>query len=587
MAKKINKVLTTQAVPLTSEEVQNLGLTLSAVLERTILPTEALWIPNVTDVGILSWRLGTAGDPGPSDVNIRGAQGIQGPQGPQGPQGDQGEKGEQGEQGDIGPCPQINPATKNWMIYEDHTWKDTGEPSSGAVGPQGPKGDDGDKGDKGDKGETGPRGLGLSAEYQPITGGTQVSIWTESGTKEEFHFDVMDGKDISARSYPDQSNLGVQVEIWQKGEAAPDTSFLLESGYTPSAHVTPIASTEQHPAGGYNLQFMLPNGGSYGDSFNIWNGADGSMAGAPSIEGNRGISAEFLGDSKYVVGISGGYVDRLLVSSAQKSETTDLATSAISASIASGYYNPDNHKYLSIAEQIKILKDGDSELWNYLAGDRGDTPLSADYATYATSAYIDEHTASGFADIDRAINENKTAIQSKLSTVNRDATLSGNGADQPLGLINAYKQAIESVSGKVNAYAGAGSQNHDFLWRVDENGNGSWTEAKAWLNNGFSPVEGLSGYGYDADGNYCIGLNTSAMTHDKRYGWRKDFGWFADPIQWVYQIQGTYTQGGTNYQHITEDTQTLNLYKTMIHPAGTTSASSWANDNIIHIILEA
>ena len=105
MAKKINKVLTTQAVPLTSEEVQNLGLTLSAVLERTILPTEALWIPNVTDVGILSWRLGTAGDPGPSDVNIRGAQGPQGIQGPQGPAGDQGEKGDKGDQGIPGPSP--------------------------------------------------------------------------------------------------------------------------------------------------------------------------------------------------------------------------------------------------------------------------------------------------------------------------------------------------------------------------------------------------------------------------------------------------------------------------------------------------
>ena len=581
MAKKINKVLTTQAVPLTSEEVQNLGLTLSAVLERSILPTEALWIPSVTDVGILSWRLGTAGDPGPSDVNIKGAQGIQGPQGPQGPVGDKGDKGDKGDQGDMGLCPQINPATKNWMVY-DQTWIDTGMSSSGAVGPQGPEGP------RGPEGPDGPRGLGLSAQVHPITGGNEVSIWKETGTEEETHFDVMDGKDISAKAY--ETAGGGIVEFWKDGATEKHAELFLASGtsgYTPRAEVRDIDN-------GHKVYFYLPDLGTYDTpaaQLAVFDVMNGSTAGALGIIGDRGIEATRQGD-RYEVGISGDcYINTLSAQSAVyagQSENSNLAQSAAVADVAHKYYSDDLSQPMPIGEAL----DG---IWNCVSALPGSSTRQFPvYAEYAQSAYLGPNTVSSFPQFKTAIDENKAAIQAntteigkKIETVNHDATLSGDGKNTPLGLIDAYKQAIETVSGKVNAYAGSGSENKDWIWHIDENGNGSWTEAKNWLNNGFSPVEGLSGYGYDADGKYRIGLNTSAMSHDKRYGWRKDFGWFPDPIQYVQQLEGTYTQGGTNYQHITEDTQTLNLYKTMIHPAGTTSASSWANDNIIHIILEA
>ena len=585
MAKKINKVLTTQAGPLTSKEVQNLGLTLSAVLERTILPTEALWIPNVTDVGILSWRLGTAGDPGPSDVNIRGAQGIQGPQGPQGPQGDKGDKGDKGDQGIPGPSPVIQIDTENshWQ-YVDPAGHlvDLGQTSSGMVGPKG------DKGDTGSTGETGPRGLGLSAQVHPIEGGNEVSIWKESGTQEETHFDVMDGKDISAKAYPTAG--GGIVEFWKDGASEKHAELFLASGtsgYTPDAHVDTIT-------GGHKVYFYLPDLGNYSDQaaqLAVFDVMDGSTAGALEISGSNGIKAVKLG-TYYDVSFSGDcYINTLSAQSAVyagQAESSNLAQSAAVADVANKYYSSDLSQPMGIGEAL----DG---IWKCVSALPGSSTRQFPvYAEYAQSAYLGPSTVSSFPQFKTAIDENKSAIQAnateigkKIETVNHDATLSGDGKTTPLGLIDAYKQAIETVSGKVNAYVGAGSQNHDFLWRVDENGNGSWTEAKNWLNNGFSPVEGLSGYGYDADGKYRIGLNTSAMTHDKRYGWRKGFGWDIDPIQWVYQLQGTYTQGGTNYQHLTKDTQTLNFYKTMIHPAGTTSASSWANDNIIHIILEA
>jgi len=48
---------------------------------------------------------------------------------------------------------------------------------------------------------------------------------------------------------------------------------------------------------------------------------------------------------------------------------------------------------------------------------------------------------------------------------------------------------------------------------------------------------------------------------------------------------GTY-ENNNNYQHYIENTNTFNYYTVMVHPANTSSAASWANDNIIHIILE-
>ena len=580
MAKKINKVLTTQPVPLTSEEVQNLGLTLSAVLERTILPTEALWIPSVTDVGILSWRLGTAGDPGPSDVNIRGAQGIQGPQGPQGPQGDQGEKGDQGEQGDTGPCPKINPTTKNWMIWEERSWKDTGEPSSGAVGPRGPEGQ------QGPAGPDGPRGLGLSAQVHPITGGNEVSIWKETGTQEETHFDVMDGKDISAKAYTVTG--GGKVEFWKDGASEKHAELFLASGtsgYTPKAHVDTIT-------GGHKVYFYLPDLGNYDDQaaqLAVFNVMDGSTAGALEISGSNGIKAVKLG-TYYDVRISGDcYIDTLSAQSAVNAghaAFADLAQSAAVAEVANKYYSEDLSQPMKIGDAL----DG---IWNCVSALPGDSTHRSFpvYAEYAQSAYLGPSTVSSFPQFKTAIDENKSAIQAnateigkKIETVNHDATLSGDGNTTPLGLINAYKAAIETVSGKVNAYPGTGSENKDWLWHIDQNGSGHWNEAESWIANRFSPVDGLSGYGDATNGKYFVGVNTSAMTHDKRYGYRKGFGWFMDPIQWVNEINGTY-DGNQNYQHMMGDT--LNFYKTMIHPAGTTSSSSWANDNVIHIILEA
>lgn len=576
MAKKINKVLTTQPVPLDPEEVQNLGLTLSAVLEGSVLDTEALWVPSVTDQGTLSWRLGRAGDPGPSPVNIAGPQGPTGPQGPQGAVGDKGDKGDQGIQGIPGPSPviRIDPTNSHWQYVdpEGHL-VDLVQTSSGMVGPQG------EKGETGSTGETGPRGLGLSAEVHTIEGGNEVSIWKETGTEAETSFNVMDGKDISAKAYPTEG--GGIVEFWKDGATEKHAELFLASGtsgYTPRAHVDTIT-------GGHHVSFYLPNVGGYDVTLAEFDVMDGSTAGALEISGSKGIKAVKLG-TYYDVSFSGEcYIDTLSAQSAVNAghaAFADLAQSAAVADVAHKYYSSDLSQPMEIGQAL----DG---IWNCVSALPDSTirqfPV---YAEYAQSAYLGSSTVSSFPQFKTAIDENKSAIQAnateigkKIETVNHDATLSGDGKNTALGLINAYKQAIETVSGKVNAYPGSGSENKDWIWHVNQNGSGSWYEAATWIN----PINGLSGYGNAMDGKYYVGINTSAMTNDKRYVYKMGTGWDLDPVQLTQEITGLYSQGGTNYQHM--DNGKLMFYKAMIHEAGTTSASEWANDNIIHIILEA
>lgn len=580
MAKKINKVLTTQPVPLSPEEVQNLGLTLSAVLEGSVLDTEALWVPSVTDQGTLSWRLGRAGDPGPSPVSIAGPQGPTGPQGRPGAVGDKGDKGDKGDQGIPGPSPyiQIRSSDSHWMYKDpDGNWQDLVQTSSGMVGPQGPKGDDGDRG------ETGPRGLGLSAQVYPIEGGNEVSIWKETGTQEETHFDVMDGKDISAKAYPTAG--GGMVEFWKDGATAKHAELFLASGtsgYTPKAHVDTIT-------GGHKVYFYLPDLGNYGDQaaqLAVFDVMDGTTAGALEISGSKGIKAVKLG-SYYDVSFSGDcYINTLSAQSAVyagHAAFSDLADSAAVADVAHKYFSKDLSQPMEIGEAL----DG---IWNCVSALPGSqTREFPVYAEYAQSAYLGSNTVSSFPQFKTAIDENKSAIQAntteigkKIETVNHDATLSGDGKTTPLGLINAYKQAIETVSGKMNIPTLA--PNKDWLLNSN-NGNLIWTEAETWIANRFSPINGLSGYGNATNGQYYVGINTSAMTNDKRYVYKMGTGWDLDPVQLTQEITGLYSQGSTNYQHM--DNGKLMFYKAMIHEAGTTSASSWANDNIIHIILEA
>ena len=66
-------------------------------------PTAGVFIPEVSEEGILSWLNGN-NLPNPEPVNIkgeRGEQGIQGIQGEKGEKGDKGEQGIQGEKGDV------------------------------------------------------------------------------------------------------------------------------------------------------------------------------------------------------------------------------------------------------------------------------------------------------------------------------------------------------------------------------------------------------------------------------------------------------------------------------------------------------
>ena len=112
-------------------------------------PTAGVFIPEVSEEGILSWSNGN-NLPNPEPVNIKGERGEQGIQGIQGEKGEKGDKGEQGIQGPKG--------------------------DTGATGPQG------EQGPTGPQGETGPTGpQGQDGQSAAITGAT-ATVDDTSGT---------------------------------------------------------------------------------------------------------------------------------------------------------------------------------------------------------------------------------------------------------------------------------------------------------------------------------------------------------------------------------------------------------------------
>lgn len=126
-------------------------------------PTAGVFIPEVSEEGILSWSNGN-NLPNPEPVNIKGERGEQGIQGIQGEKGEKGDKGEQGIQG--------------------------------------PKGDTGATGPQGEQGPTGPQGqsaiiTGATATVDDTSGTPTVSVvagGTELARSFQFDFSGLKGK---------------------------------------------------------------------------------------------------------------------------------------------------------------------------------------------------------------------------------------------------------------------------------------------------------------------------------------------------------------------------------------------------------
>lgn len=218
-------------------------------------------------------------------------------------------------------------------------------------------------------------------------------------------------------------------------------------GFSPTITLTPVGQTGGHNNGGTQVEITFKNGESTTTTaYTAWNGNDGSMAGAPDIEGDNGVSALYNG-SKYFVGLSGGvYVPSLSAGSADKAGYSELAGSATYAekfkvdntdytfsdlysevntlSSASGRW--DAHSALSATKLDKSIWDNNSGKFVTSAG------LTGDDKQYAM-------TTTGWAEI--------TGGGSSFTGAETNNWISGDGtSNKPIGLSAEAASAIEAMA---------------------------------------------------------------------------------------------------------------------------------------------
>ena len=412
----------------------------------TIEKSDLMWKPEVGDDGYVHWSLASSATQ-PEDAYISGAQG---PAGPQGVSGNPGKT----------PEFQINSTNAHWewKYSGDEQWKDLNVVASGAVGP------------KGDP--------CLSAWKPTVNEGILSWEMTES-TTDPGTYPIPSGISLSAASAENSQARKTTVQIWEKGASTFDTSFDLPWGQDGAPGFSPIVTVTNIPANPDDPNHK--NGGTEititdataTNKFSAWNGNDGTMAGAPSIEGNKGISATLDG-STYKVGLSAGFYSAVTSVSSKLDEsdfTTYTATTAPGAFQSKGDYASatdiadmatktwvGQQNYLtSVPSEYITESELSSELADYiksisietgLSGDGVTTALgidttaainftnataksatsagsatsaysaySASYATTAASAYINSNTTSAMSDI---VNELHSKTSVTINTTNNE-----------------------------------------------------------------------------------------------------------------------------------------------------------------------
>lgn len=278
---------------------------------------------------------------GQLNYNLSATSAAEATLGPWDIKGDKGDQGDKGDDGNPGKSPELSANNNNiYWRYSDATsgWTDLGN-FKGAQGEQGPKGDKGDTGAQGEQGPKGDKGdTGAQGETGPQGPKGETGAQGEQGPKGETGPQGPQGEPgvgLSAESHESSEARHTTVSIWEKGAATFDTEFNLpwgQDGYDPLITLTPIAASTdpdaEHKNGGTEVTITYGYNGSQTATYSAWNGNDGSVAGAPDIEGNNGINASYNG-SKYFVGISGDvYIPSFSAGSANKAGYSELAESA-------------------------------------------------------------------------------------------------------------------------------------------------------------------------------------------------------------------------------------------------------------------
>lgn len=159
-----NKLITNFPVPLSEEENQNLSLTLSGVVTRN-----GLWRPSVTAGGEISWEYDDSNSRVPPD-----SQNIRGPEGK-------------------APFLRVNSANSHLEWSRDRvSWQDTGQETSGAVGPAGKDGVDG---------QNGTNGVTPEVQLESFSHNPTDPADTNGGTRITFYYGAGDPKNISYSAF--------------------------------------------------------------------------------------------------------------------------------------------------------------------------------------------------------------------------------------------------------------------------------------------------------------------------------------------------------------------------------------------------
>lgn len=497
-----------------------------------------------------------------------------GPKGETGAQGPQGISGTPGKNGENGITPHIG-ENNHWFIGDVDT-------NISATGPQGPAGKNGTNGKDGTDGKD---GVSPTVTTATIAGGNRVTFTYGEGSTE--YIDVMSG--------------------------VPGLS-----GVSPTVTITNIPADPldpDHQNGGTEITIT---DATSTNKFSAWNGNDGTMAGAPDIEGKNGISA-ILAGSTYEVGLSGEFYTAI-TSVSSTYATKDALDAYLTKNDAAELYQSKGD-YLS----ANALNGYATQSWvegkNYLvandiAGKADKTDLQyvsagVDYVSgqipslngYATEQYVQGASAEVTAWVGQqnyltsvpseyiTETELSTALlgyltklsaddlyQPKgnyLTTVATSGSVIGTGlAANKIGLVTTAENALTAVANKVNT--------SDILTAA----NNTLTGIKIGSTSYTVPTTDLSNYYTKSETSDTFVQKTAVKTGT--YGNVTAVSAIDDvPIKDtnLWAITGTY-ENNNNYQHYIENTNTFNYYTVMVHPANTSSAASWANDNIIHIILE-
>jgi len=229
----------------------------------------------------------------------------------------------------------------------------------------------------GAQGPAGENGKSLSAEYEEdsVNRQTQVKIGQINGSEQTSFYlpwgvdgvNGTNGTSLSAKT-PTITG-GHRVEIWEKGAAQYDDSFDVmdgEDGVSPTVTVTNIPADPDDPDHKNGGTEITITDATSTNKFSAWNGNDGTMAGAPGIEGNKGISA-VLDSSTYKVGLSATFYNAI-TSVSSTYATKDALDDYLTKNDAAELYQPIGN-YLS----ANALNGYATQSWvegkNYLVAD--------------------------------------------------------------------------------------------------------------------------------------------------------------------------------------------------------------------------